>query len=61
MRASISQIENIPEHTPTLEENRSLRDIHRRHPKVFDLNDAQTLKVRFNKNNSSKTIQLFLF
>lgn len=46
MRASFSHIENIHEQTPILDEEKSLRDIHRRNQKVFDLNDAQTLKVR---------------
>ena len=46
MRASLSQIENIHQRSPTPEDEKPLRDIHRRNQKAFDLNDAQTLKVR---------------
>lgn len=47
MRTSLSQVENIQQ----LDDEKPLRDIHRRNQKVFDLNDAQTLKVREPKIN----------
>ena len=45
MRASLSQVENIYDLSTTPDDEKSIRDIHRRSQKAFDLADAQTLKV----------------
>lgn len=49
MRASLSQVENIYDLSTTLDDEKSIRDIHRRSQKAFDLADAQTLKVNQQK------------
>jgi hypothetical protein len=43
MRASLSQVENI--YDLTSDDDKPLREIHRRSQKAFNLNDAQALKV----------------
>lgn len=45
MRASLSQVENIYDLSSALNEEKSVRDVHRRPQKVFDLSDAHALKV----------------
>jgi hypothetical protein len=45
MRTSLSQVENIYDLSNIDDEEKPVREIHRRSQKAFDLNDAQTLKV----------------
>ena len=45
MRSSLSQVENIYDLSTVNDEEKPVRQIHRRSQKAFDLNDAQTLKV----------------
>jgi hypothetical protein len=50
MHASLSQVENIYDLSGTDDEEKPLREIHRRSQKAFNLKDAQTLKVISKKN-----------
>ncbi len=45
MRTSLSQVENIYNRSLTPDDEKPLRDIHRRNQKAFDLSDAHALKV----------------
>lgn len=49
MRTSLSQLENIYDLSATPDDEKPRREIHRRTQKVFDLHDAQVLKVTFEK------------
>jgi hypothetical protein len=61
MRASISQVENIYDRSIIADDEKPLREIHRRSQKAFDLNDAHALKNEIDQTFKNKIGKLSIF
>jgi hypothetical protein len=59
MRSSLSQVESLFDLSNINDEEKPVREIHRRSQKAFDLNDAHTLKVIQKKFDFIKNKFLF--